>query len=73
MSTASDAAKVLAAALDAQDEQRRERDSELAAQMSSVRRELAADRRIGDDRFETLNAKLDRILQKLGTNGSGGH
>ncbi len=42
-------------------------------QLDSIRRQLLAEKVLSDHRFETLSSKLDKVLMKLGTNGSGGH
>lgn len=48
------------------------KDEDLRAMIQGIGRGLAADRQVADDRHETLCRKLDEILKKLGTNGSGG-
>lgn len=49
-----------------------ERDSELVTQLASLRREVLAEKTIGDGRFEALMKKLDRLdsmLTSLTANG----
>lgn len=71
--SSSDAAANLGQALAREREQQKERDVDLGAQLDAIATQLRTEKRISDDRFETLNSKLDRILAKLTTNGSGGH
>lgn len=46
--------------------------AEVQFHLAPVLAQIQAERRIADDRHETLNQKLDQVLEKLGTNGSGG-
>jgi hypothetical protein len=46
---------------------------EVQLQLAPVKRHQLTEKQVADDRHETLNRKLDQVLEKLGTNGSGGH
>jgi hypothetical protein len=46
---------------------------EVQLQLEPLKRHQLAEQKVADDRHETLNRKLDQVLEKLGTNGSGGH
>lgn len=79
MSTAPEAARLLAAALAIQEEERRLGDQDLATQLRILTEAIRAERNLNDDRLETVmkgfdgvNARLDAIAKALGTNGSGG-
>ncbi|MBK7865231.1 MAG: hypothetical protein IPJ65_42860 [Archangiaceae bacterium] len=54
-------------------------EADAARQVAQLRKTLSIEKTIGDDRWETINrkldennAKLDRLLLALGTNGTGG-
>lgn len=46
---------------------------DVALQLRAIKSQLLTEKVIADDRWETINSKLDRVIELFGTNGSGGH
>lgn len=46
--------------------------SDVGAQLLALRMLITTEKQIADDRYETINRKIDQVLEALGTNGSGG-